>query len=67
MAALKDPDSLASITTDGQCCFECISYAGNYAYEKLTGRNANGCFDRVTYLALVEELKKDIVYGKGVD
>ena len=67
MAALKDPDSLASITTDGQCCFECISYAGNYAYEKLTGRNANSCFDRATYLALVEELKKDIVYGKGVD
>lgn len=67
MAALKNPDSLADITIYGQCCFESISYAGDYVYEKLTGRSADDCFDRATYLAFVEELKKDVVYGKGVE
>lgn len=67
MSALKDPDSLADIPVHGRCCFESISYAGDSVYRKLTGRSANSCFDRAAYLALVEELKKDIVYGKGID
>mgnify|MGYP006922438081 CR=1 FL=1 len=32
-AALKDPDSLADVPTDGDCCCETFCYVGSYAYE----------------------------------
>lgn len=66
MAALKDPDSLADLPVCGSCCFEVISYAGNVVYEKLTGRQRFDRFDRDAQKALVEDLRKDIVYGEGV-
>ena len=40
MNALRDPDTLADIEPYGDCCFECLSYVGDYAYEQLTGRSA---------------------------
>ena len=67
MAALKDPDSLADVPAYGGCCFETLSYVGNYAYEKLTGQDSYDRFDRNAYQTLVAELKKDIVYGEGID
>lgn len=67
MAALKDPDSLADIPAYGGCCFESLSYVGDSVYEKLTGRSSYDRFDRDAHLALVEELRKDIVYGEGID
>ena len=67
MAALKDPDSLADVLAYGGCCFEEISYVGDSVYEKLTGRSSYDSFDRTAYQALMEELKKDIVYGEGID
>ena len=67
MAALADPDSLADVPAYGGCCFETLSYVGDYAYEKLTGRSSYDSFDRTAYQALMEELKKDIVYGEGID
>lgn len=67
MAALKDPDSLADIPTQGRCYLEDLSYVGDYAYEKLTGRDSFECFDPVAYLALAAELEKDIVYGEGIE
>lgn len=67
MAALKDPDSLADVPVYGGCCFETLSYVGDYAYEKLTGQDSYDRFNLGAYQALVEELKKDIVYGKGID
>ena len=67
MAALKDPDSLADVPAYGGCCFEEISYVGDSVYEKLTGRSSYDSFDRTAYQALMEELKKDIVYGEGID
>lgn len=67
MAALKDPDSLADVPAYGGCCFETLSYVGNYAYEKLTGHGSYTVFDHDAYQTLVEELRKDIVYGEGID
>ena len=67
MAALKDPDSLADVPAYGGCCFESLSYVGDYAYEKLTGQDSYDRFDRNAYQRLVEELKKDVVYGEGID
>lgn len=67
MAALKDPDSLADVPAYGGCCFESLSYVGDYAYEKLTGRDSYESFDPEAYQALVEELKKDVVYGEGIE
>ena len=66
MAALKDPDSLADVPVYGGCCFESLSYVGDYAYEKLTGRDSYESFDHGAYQALVEELKQDIVYDEGI-
>lgn len=66
MAALKDPDSLADVPAYGGCCFESLSYVGDYVYEKLTGQNAYDRFDRDAYQALAEKLKKDIVYDEGI-
>ena len=65
--ALKDPDSLANVPAYGGCCYETINYAGEYAYEKLTGRSAYDNFDRNAYQALLDELKKDIAYGDGIE
>ena len=67
MAALKDPDSLTDVSVYGGCCFESLSCVGSYAYQKLTGRDRNENFDREDYQALVEELKKDIVYDDGIE
>ena len=67
MAALKNPDSLADIPAYGGCCFESLSYVGDHAYEKLTGHDSYTRFDRSAYQKLVAELKKDIVYGEGID
>ena len=39
-AALADPDSLADVVPYGDCCFEQLSYVGDYAYEQLTGKSA---------------------------
>ena len=41
MAALKDPDSLADVPTNRDCCCETLCYVGSYAYEELTGRDIN--------------------------
>lgn len=67
MAALKDPDSLADVPAYGGCRFESLSYVGSYAYEKLTGCDSYKHFDCAAHQALVEELKKDIVYDEGID
>ena len=66
MAALKDPDSLADVPTDGDCCCETFCYVGSYAYEELTGRDINQDFDPDISRALTEQIKPDIVYGDGI-
>ena len=66
MAALKDPDSLADVPTDGDCCCETFCYVGSYAYEELTGRDINQDFDPDISRALAEQIKPDIVYGDGI-
>lgn len=67
MAALADPDSLA----DGPDCREyrlsSLAHMGSCAYEELTGQDVIQEYIPARYLALVEELKRDIVYGEGVD
>ena len=66
MAALKDPDSLADVPTNRDCCCETLCYVGSYAYEELTGRDINQDFDPDISRALAEQIKPDIVYGEGI-
>jgi len=66
MAALKDPDSLADAPPYYDWQFDPLPLMGDYAYEKLTGRNAFEDFDPAQYRALEAELKQDIVYGDGI-
>ena len=63
--ALRDPDTLAEVEPYGDCCFECLSYVGDYAYEQLTGRSAYDEMDDAFY-ALRDELAKDIIYKDGI-
>lgn len=67
MAALKDPDSLTDVPACDDYYFESLGYVGDLTYAKLTGRDGYSSFDRNTYQALVDELKKDVVYGEGID
>ena len=67
MAALNDPDSLADAPDYADCRFCSLACMGDFAYEELTGRNAFEDFDPSQYHALKAELKKDIVYGDGID
>ncbi len=67
MAALKDPDSLADVPACDDYYFESLGYVGDLTYAKLTGRDGYSSFDRNAYQALVDELKKGVVYGEGID
>ena len=67
LAALADPDSLADVEAYGGCQFEELLYTGNETMKHLTGKDAYDNTDPDAYKALVEELKKDIVYGEGVN
>ena len=59
MNALRDPDTLADIEPYGDCCFECLSYVGDYAYEQLTGRSAYDEMESDRMEKLRDELRKD--------
>ena len=67
MNALRDPDTLADIEPYGDCCFECLSYVGDYAYEQLTGKSAYDQTDQARYETLLAELEQDIVYKGGIE
>ena len=67
MAALADPDSLADAADYQDQRFVCLPHMGNRAYEELTGREVYEDFDPAGYNALKAELKKDIVYGQGIE
>ena len=60
--ALRDPDSLADIEVYGDCCFESLSYVGDYAYEQLTGQSAYENSDPDSYEKWKAVLIEDIVY-----
>ena len=66
-AALADPDSLADVVPYGDCCFEQLSYVGDYAYEQLTGKSAYDQMDWNSYEALLMKLEQDIVYKDGIE
>lgn len=66
-AALADPDSLADVVLYGDCCFEQLSYVGDYAYEQLTGKSAYDQMDWNSYEALLMKLEQDIVYKDGIE
>ena len=66
-AALADPDSLADVVPYGDCCFEQLSYVGDYAYEQLTGKSAYDQTDWSAYEALLMKLEQDIVYKDGIE
>ncbi len=67
LSALADPDSLAEVTPYGDCCFETLSYVGDYAYEQLTGKSAYDQTDQTRYETLLAELERDIVYKGGIE
>ena len=67
LSALADPDSLAEVTPYGDCCFETLSYVGEYAYEQLTGKSAYDQTDQTRYETLLAELEQDIVYKGGIE
>ncbi len=67
MAALADPDSLADVEAYGGCQFEELLYTGNETMKHLTGKDAYENTDPDAYKALTAALKKDIVYGEGVN
>ena len=67
MDALREPDTLADAEPYGDCCFECLSYVGDYAYEQLTGKSAYDQADRARYETLLAELEQDIVYKGGIE
>ena len=66
-AALADPDSLADVVPYGDCCFEQLSYVGDYAYEQLTGKSAYDQTDWSAYEALLMKLEQEIVYKGGIE
>lgn len=66
-AALADPDRLADVVPYGDCCFEQLSYVGDYAYEQLTGKSAYDQTDWSAYEALLMKLEQDIVYKDGIE
>ena len=66
LSALADPDSLAEVIPYGDCCFETLSYVGDYAYEQLTGRSAYDEMEPDRIEKMRDELKKDIVYKDGI-
>lgn len=67
IAALKDPDSLADAPLYHDWQYDSLPLMGDYAYEELTGRNTFEDFDPAQYHTLEVELKKDIVYGEGIN
>ena len=67
LSALADPDSLAEVIPYGDCCFETLSYVGDYAYEQLTGKSAYDQTDWARYETLLAELEQDIVYKGGIE
>ena len=66
LAALRDPDSLADIEVYGDCCFESLSYVGDYAYEQLTGQSAYENSDPDSYEKWKAVLIEDIVYRDDI-
>ena len=61
LSALADPDSLAEVIPYEDCCFETLSYVGDYAYEQLTDKSAYDQTDWARYETLLAELEQDIV------
>ncbi len=51
----------------GDCCFEQLSYVGDYAYEQLAGKSAYDQTDWSAYEALLMKLEQDIVYKDGIE
>ena len=59
-------EEMEDIEPYGDCCFECLSYVGDYAYEQLTGRSAYDEMEPDRIEKMRDELKKDIVYKDGI-
>ena len=69
LAALRDPDSLADLPAcmEDDCRFADLPYAGSMAYARLTNRHAHDDVSPADHWRTVAELRKDIVYGKGIE
>lgn len=67
LAALKNPDSLADVPVYQNCRFEALIFVGNMAYERLTGREIDDDTDTDAHQRLIAELRRDIVYGAGIE
>lgn len=66
MAALADPDSLADGPSYLDKQFSRLAYAGEEVYRDLTGEDHSWTIDDYTWSALKDELRRGIVYDKGI-
>lgn len=67
LAALKDPDCLADVPDGGGWQFTSLPYVGDMTHYRLTGRMAHVDVGPEEQRRLTAELRKDIVYGAGID
>ena len=66
LAALREPDALAAVVPDNCCSFPSLSRLGRTAYAHMTGRPFHSGLNDEEYHALTEELRREIVYGEGI-
>lgn len=67
LSALKNPDSLVDVPDCDDCRFMHFLYIGDTVHERLTGHTAYRDMDSKAHRQLVEELRKDIVYGAEIE
>lgn len=66
MAALADPDSLADGPSYLDKQFSRLAYVGGEVYQDLVGEDCEWTIDDYTWSALRDELRRGIVYDKGI-
>ena len=66
LAALKDPDTLATVRPFGECIFERLTYTAAGVYEEITGQDINEMKNTYRYRTIKKELQRDIEYGEGI-
>jgi len=66
MAALADPDSLADVPGCQDRQSSRLARAGEDVYRDLTGEDTTWAVDDYTWMALKHELRRGIVYDKGI-
>lgn len=67
LAALRNPDSLADISTGEVHHSRSLLYVGYHVYRRLTGHLPHDGIHPADHQYMLAELKKDIVYSEGIE